>query len=375
MEKVDITIIGAGVIGLAIASEVSNKDRNVFILEKNSSWGQEASSRNSEVIHAGIYYPKGSLKAKACYEGRNILYSLCKDKGIGVKKTGKLIVAVDNVEVDKLEEIKKTASLNGVELTFLEKDDIKKMEPAVSAKAALYSPETGIVDSHNLMKHFISQAQSNGAELVCEAKVIEIKQEKTQYKIKIDNQGEIIEILSTVVINCAGNNSDEIAKLCGIDVEKEGYKQYYLKGNYFRLSDKYRDVTKHLVYPVPKENSLGIHTVLDLSGGIRLGPDEEKVEKFDYQVDEDKKNEFYQSVRKFLPAIEEESLSVDMAGIRPQLKNPNFGDFKDFIISHETDKGLSGLINLIGIESPGLTASPYIGKFVAQMVDIYLNSR
>jgi L-2-hydroxyglutarate oxidase LhgO len=368
METVDITIIGAGVIGLSIASEIAGADKDIFILEKNDSWGQETSSRNSEVIHAGIYYDKDSLKAISCVEGREMLYSLCKENDISFKKTGKLIVAQNKDEIEYLEDLQKKAEANGVELSFLDKKEIKQMEPDVSGITAAYSPETGIIDSHFLMKYFLEKAKSNGAELVCDAELVCIEKKGGTYLISVNNQGEEVTIESRVVINCAGNNADKIAAMAGIDIKKCGYEQYFLKGNYFRLSDKFRNKTHHLVYPVPTSNSLGIHTVLDLSGGIRLGPDAEEVEEFDYRVNESKKDEFYESVKQFLPCIDQDSLYPDMAGIRPQLRRPNIGDFKDFIISHEDSKGLPGFINLIGIESPGLTASPYIAKYVADII-------
>jgi len=369
MESVDIAIIGAGVIGLAVSSEIGQAGRSVFVLEKNSSWGQETSSRNSEVIHAGIYYQPGSLKAISCIKGRERLYSLCKENDIGFKKCGKLIVAVDESELEYIETLYENGIKNGVTLFFLGKEDVAKMEPKISCIKALYSPDTGIVDSHALMEYFLKKGKAKGVEVVCEAEVVGIEKKGEQYLIKINNQGEQIELLSRVVINCSGLNADKIAALCGIDIETEGYHQYYLKGNYFRLTDKFRNATQRLVYPVPDKNSLGIHTVIDLNGGIRLGPDEEEVGQVDYQVNEGRKQAFFTSVKKFFPEVEEDDLYSDMAGIRPQLRSPNNGDFKDFIISHEAEKGLPGLINLIGVESPGLTSSPYIAQYVGRIVD------
>ncbi|MCK4859578.1 MAG: NAD(P)/FAD-dependent oxidoreductase [Candidatus Omnitrophica bacterium] len=369
MDTVDITIIGAGVIGLSIASEITKTDRTVLVLEKNNSWGQEASSRNSEVIHAGIYYQAGSLKAISCVEGREMLYELCKQNAIPAQKTGKIIVAVEHSEIDILKELYEKAKQNGVEVIFLDKQDVYKKEPAVSCLAALYSPETGIVDSHSLMKFFLDKAESYGADLVYDAEVTSIKPNCSAYKIEIKNAGEDVNFSSRVIINCAGLNADKIASWCGIDAEQTGYKQHYLKGNYFRISDKFINTMRHLVYPVPQKDSLGIHTVLDLQGGIKLGPDAEEVTEIDYRVNEGQKEDFYESVKKFLPSIEENDLSADMAGIRPQLKYSNSGDFRDFIIEHEDSRGLPGLINLIGVESPGLTASSYIGKYVADIVE------
>jgi len=369
MDTFDITIIGAGVIGLAAASEVSSSSRSVIILEKNEFFGEESSSRNSEVIHAGIYYPRGSLKASACIEGRRMLYDLCPAQKIGCAKIGKLIVAVDERELELLENVRKTASNNGVDLEPLTGEQVRKMEPRVTCRAGLLSPETGIVDSHRLMEYYLDKAREQRADLVFQAQVKDLGKEENVWRILIDNQGEQLEIDSRVVINCAGLQADKLAQMAGIDIQSRGYEQYYLKGSYFRLSDKYRGVTHRLVYPVPDKNSLGIHTVLDLNGGIRLGPDEEEVSSIDYRVDSDKRRSFYDSVRRFLPDLAEDDLSPDMAGIRPQLRRANETGFKDFIIRDETENGCEGLINCIGMESPGLTASPSIGRQVARLVD------
>jgi len=369
METVDITIIGAGVLGLAVASEVSLSSRSVLILEKNHSWGQEASSRNSEVIHAGIYYKPGSLKAESCLEGRTMLYALCQEQNIGCKKIGKIIVAQTSQEEEYLRSLRDNALQNGVKLKLLSQREVADLEPEVTCMSGLLSSETGIIDSHGLMQYFLNKAQAQNADLVCEAEVVGLKKQNGGYLVEINNQGETIHLISRVVINCAGLYADRVAALCGIDPVAAGYEQNYLKGNYFRLSDKYRNTTQHLIYPVPLQNSLGIHTVLDLNGGIRLGPDEEKVETTNYEVDPGKKTAFYESVKKFLPHIEVDDLVPDMAGIRAQLKKPNAGDFKDFIIAHEADKGLEGLINLVGIESPGLTSSMSLARRVANIVD------
>ncbi len=369
MDTVDVTIIGAGVIGLSIASEIGRKDRAVLVLEKNNSWGQEASSRNSEVIHAGIYYQPGSLKAISCVEGRRMLYELCEKNAIPIKKTGKIIVAIEQSEIDFLKELYEKAKQNSAEVIFLDKEDVRKKEPTVSCLAALYSPETGIIDSHSLMKFFLNKAEDCAVDLVYDAQVIGIEPNHSGYKVEVENAGERVDFSSRLVINCAGLNADEIASWCGINIEQTKYEQYYLKGNYFRLSDKFANTMQHLIYPVPQEDSLGTHTVIDLQGGVKLGPDAEEVGEIDYTVNEDRKNDFYESVKEFLPSLEEDDLSPDMAGIRPQLRYPNSGDFRDFIIEHEDSKGLPGLINLVGIESPGLTASPYIGKYVADMVE------
>jgi len=369
MDTFDISIIGAGVIGLAVASEVSSSSRSVIILEKNASFGEESSSRNSEVIHAGLYYPRGSLKATACVEGRRMLYDLCPAQKIGCEKIGKIIVATDERELELLEHVRKTAAGNGVDLEPLTGEQVNKMEPYVRCRAALLSPETGIVDSHRLMEYFLDQARAQQADVVYQAYVKDLKKSEDGWRILIDNQGEQLEIVSRIVINCAGLQADQIAQAAGIDIKACGYEQYYLKGSYFRLSDKYRGATKRLLYPVPDKNSLGIHTVLDLNGGIRLGPDEEEVSQIDYHVEPGKRLAFFESVQRFLPKLAEDDLTPDMAGIRPQLRHPNETGFKDFIIREETDKNMTGLINCIGMESPGLTAAPFIGLTVARLVD------
>ncbi|MBF0215367.1 MAG: NAD(P)/FAD-dependent oxidoreductase [Candidatus Omnitrophica bacterium] len=369
MERADIVIIGAGVVGLAIASEVSRASRDVLILEKNPQWGMETSSRNSEVVHGGLYYRPGSLKAEASRSGRERIYALAEENGIPFKKTGKLIVAVNEGETGYLESLMKNAADNNVVAIMLDEKEARRMEPAVKCRAALFSPETGIIDTHELMKYFLRKARSLGAELVTLAEVTGIERSAGGYVVKVDNSGEEVEISARVVINSAGNNAGKIASMAGIDIGKCGYEQIYSKGEYFRVSDKFLNRTKRLVYPVPLEKSLGIHTVLDIRGGVRLGPDETVVPKIDHTVDANKRKAFYDSVKRFIPSIEEEWLSPDIAGIRPQLKYPNDGSFRDFIISHEAPKGMEGFIDLIGIESPGLTASPVIALRVAGIVD------
>lgn len=368
MDIFDITIIGAGVVGLAVASEVSSPSRRVMILEKNDSFGEESSSRNSEVIHAGLYYPRGSLKARACLEGRRMLYDVCPAHNIGCRKIGKIIVAVDDRELAALDNIAATAADNGVDLQRLTAREVKDMEPRAACRAALFSPETGIIDSHQLMEYCLEKAKDRGADLVCRAVVKGLAKGSAGWKITVDNQGEELAITSRTVVNCAGLQADRVARMAGIDLASAGYDQYFLKGSYFRLSDRFRGATRRLIYPVPDEHSLGIHTVLDLNGGIRLGPDEEAVSDIAYPVDPAKRRRFFESAHRFLPEISEEDLSPDMAGIRPQLRRADASGFRDFIIREDSDKGCPGLVNCIGIESPGLTAALYIGRYAAGLL-------
>jgi L-2-hydroxyglutarate oxidase LhgO len=370
MEEVEVTIIGAGVVGLAIAAEVA-KGREVYVMEKNETFGQETSSRTSEVIHAGIYYPPGSLKAELCVKGQAMLYELCEGYGIGYKKLGKLIVATEEEEIKELEGLLENGQKNGVSLEILSGQEVKKLEPKVNAQAAIFSPSTGIVDSYGLMKCFLGVAKDNNATIVYKAKVVGIEKLTNKYKVTVEDTAGNSSFLTRVLINSAGLNSDRIAEVAGIDTAKAGYELHYCKGEYFSTS---QDLAKMLIYPVPKpkEGGLGIHVTPDLEGRIRLGPNAQYVDSIDYKVDEKWKREFYDSVRKFLPSIECDELQPDFAGVRPKLQGQGEG-FRDFVIRHEYDKGLEGFINLIGIESPGLAASPAIAKYVRDMVDEILS--
>ena len=366
MEEIEITIIGAGVVGLAIAAEIA-RDKDVCVLEKNETFGQETSSRTSEVIHAGIYYPPGSLKAKMSVEGNTILYELCEEYGIGYKKLGKLIVATENEEIKELERLLENGKNNGISLVFLSRQEAKELEPEVNALAAILSPSTGIVDSYGLMKYFIGEAKDNNATIVYRARVVGIERLANKYKVTIEDPTGSFSFMTRILINSAGLNSDQIAEIAGIDIIKAEYKLRYCKGEYFSIS---QSLTKRLIYPVPRLNQggLGIHITPDLQRRIRLGPNAYYVDEIDYKVDGTRKQEFYDSARKFLPFIEYDKLEPDFAGIRPKLEGQG-EDFRDFVISHECDKGLEGFINLIGIESPGLTASPAIAKYVRTMVE------
>lgn len=370
MEEVDIVIIGAGVVGLAIASELagSTANKSILVLEKELSFGKETSSRNSEVIHGGMYYPAGTLKTCLCIKGRRLLYEICEKKNIPCKKIGKLIVAIEKKELPGLEKIRIQGESNGVEgLRMVSSLELKRMEPDLFGIAALFSEETGIVDSHRLMEYFLQSAKSNGVMVAYNSKACDISRMNYGYKVSVKNNDETLEIRASVVINCAGLDSDTIAKLAGIDLKKYKYELYYCKGQYFRVSSSKAKLLNRLAYPVPKPKSggLGMHATLDLSGGLRLGPDEKYLNNRikDYSVNESKIGDFYLSAIKFMPFIDKQDLYPDIAGIRPKLQE-EAGEFRDFIIKEETDKELPGFINLIGIESPGLTASPAIAEYV-----------
>lgn len=356
MEEIDIAIIGGGVIGLSCASILANNKKNIVVIEKHSSFGKETSSRNSEVIHAGIYYKKGSLKAKLCVEGRIMLEQCCKTYNIPYNRIGKLIVATNKEEIETLERLFKNGKENGVGgLKLLSKGEIKRIEPNISAISGLYSPETGILDTHQLMKYFEFSAKENGVIFAYNCEVINIEKGERGYKIEVkDSDGSIFSFLSLIVINCAGLFSVRIAKMLNLE-----YPIAFCKGEYFKIKGDKSRLVKHLIYPVPKEDSLGIHTVTDLRGNLKLGPNEFYVEDINYDVDEKHKIEFYEGAKRFLPWIELDDLSPDMAGIRPKV-------YDDFIIKNE-DR-FPAFINTIGIESPGLTASLSIAKYIKNMI-------
>lgn len=369
--KADIIIIGAGVIGLAIAAQVARKDRRVYILEKNETFGKETSSRNSEVIHTGVSYPEGSLKTETCVKGNAMLYEICERYGVGCEKIGKLIVATTAEEVEELESLLEQGRNNGVkDLRMLSKGEVKRMEPNVEAIAAIFSPSTGIIDSHALMKYFLGKAEEKGAGIAYKSKVIGIEKLSHGYKLTIENSSGIFSFKTEVVINCAGLNADKIAQLAGIDIDEAEYRLFYCKGEYFAVGNGKNRLVGRLVYPVLAPDTAGmvIHVTLDLENRMRLGPSAQYVNEIDYKVDESQKGVFYQSVKRFLPFIEYDDLEPEMAGIRPKLQGTG-DNFKDFVIRHEQDKGLSGFINLIGIESPGLTSAPAIAKYIEHIVN------
>jgi L-2-hydroxyglutarate oxidase LhgO len=369
LAEIDVAIIGAGVIGLATAREIAQEKKEVFVFEKNRTFGLETSSRNSEVIHAGIYYPEDSLKAKLCVEGKSLLYKLCDKHNIAYKKLGKIIVAASENETAQLEKLYEQGRKNSVDdLMLLSQTELKKLEPNVEARAGLLSPSSGILDSYTLLKFLYSQAREKGAEFVFGTEVIGIEKGGAKYKVQIKDRDGISAFVAHVVVNCAGLNSDRIAQLAGINVAKAGYRLHYCKGEYFSLSSKYRNVVNRLIYPTPEQAGHGIHVTVGLDSRVRLGPNARYVEAIDYGVDKTQKQAFYNSAKRFLPLVELEDLTPESAGIRPKLQGPGEA-FQDFVIAHEGKAGFPGLINLIGIESPGLTASLAIARYVGRMVD------
>lgn len=373
MEKIDILIIGAGVVGLAVAEKMTGPGKEVVIIDKNKSFGRETSSRNSEVIHGGMYYPADSMKACLCVEGRKLLYEFCRKHAVPHRKTGKVIVATEKEEIPALRKIFDLGKDNGVDgLKLIEGAEIRNIEPEINGIAALYSPETGIIDSHRYMQTLFDKAKGAGAMAAFESEAVAIEKEPGGYKVRVRNNNETSDLHTRVIVNSAGLDSDGIAARAGIDIAACGYTLHYCKGQYFRLMGKKARLIKGLVYPVPKPASggLGVHATVDLAGGVRLGPDDEflATNTKDYTVDEHRRRGFFISAKKFLPFLDETDLYADTAGIRPKLQGE--GEFfRDFVIKDEADKGFPGFINLIGIESPGLTASLAIAGLVRSLID------
>jgi len=366
-----IAIIGSGIIGLAVAAEVSKKHGGVYILERNDSFGKETSSRNSETIHAGIYYPGGSIKAETCVAGNALIYSICQQNRIGHRKTGKLIVATSEDEIGRLEELFERGRNNGVRgLNMLTGKEIKELEPNIGATAAMLSPSTGIVDSHTLMRYFLYMAQENGAEIAYRSNVTVIEKQPDGFELTVQFESGTFSFHTKVVINCAGLHSDRVAGLAGIDIDEAVYRIHYCKGEYFSVGNNKNRMISKLVYPVPDPGTggTGIHNTFDIEGRMRLGPSARYVNEIDYTVDESQKDYFVESVKTFLPFIEYDDIEPEMAGIRPKLQGPG-ESYRDFVLKHEYDRGLPGLINLIGIESPGLTSSPSIAERVERLVN------
>ena len=370
MSDVDTVIIGAGVIGLACAAALSKRGDTVLILEQNSSPGQETSSRNSGVIHAGLYYPKDSLKARLCVRGRELLYERAARRGIPHKKLGKLVIASEPSEVPKLEALVGVARDNGAPgLVLLDRAQVAQREPHIRAEAALWSPETGIVDAHELVADYRAEAVSHGAELCLRTRVVGIERRAERYRITAEqtSSAERTDVLCTRVVNAAGLHASEIAALAGVPVEQLGYVQQLCKGDYFQVSQRIGRMLSHLIYPMPVHAGLGVHLTFDTGGQLRAGPDTEYVSAPTYLIDPDKRAAFAAAVSRYLPMVTQDDLEPDYAGLRPKLQGPG-QPFRDFVIEEGSGHGLPNFVNLLGIESPGLTASEAIAEHVCTLL-------
>lgn len=364
METADCIVIGAGVVGLAIARAMARKGREVLILESADAFGTATSSRNSEVIHAGIFYKHGSLKERLCVEGRDKLYAFCDAYGVTYKRTTKLVYAADNAELAGLKQLQQHANESGVYMTWMSRDDVRRIEPHLECAAALHSPLTGILDSHAYMLALLGDAEQNGAAIAYNSPVLGGRGADDGVVIDVGGDGAMT-LKARTVINCAGLGAQSLSR--NIKGVKDGSipPQYFAKGNYFYLSGK--PPFARLVYPLPGHASLGMHYTLDLSGQGRFGPDLEWVDTLDYLVDEKREPLFYAAVRKYWPGLPDGALRPGYSGIRPKIQGPN-DPAKDFVIQTPSETGVNGLLALYGIESPGLTSSLAIADYVAERV-------
>jgi L-2-hydroxyglutarate oxidase LhgO len=374
MDQTGIIVIGAGAVGLAVAAELTKRfpEESIILLERHSKFGQDTSSRNSEVMHAGMYYPSGSLKAKMCVEGNPMLYEFCQNYGIPHQRIGKLIIARNEAEIPNIQTVIEQGKTNGIlDLQWLDAEQVSQLEPNITAAAAVFSPSTGIIDSHKLMLQLERLAQQGNAMLAYKHKVVGINHVENGYEVLYeDPEGEQDSLMCQWLVNCAGLYADQIAAFLGIDVEAAGYKICPVKGEYFSINSK-SNLISHLVYPPPLKalKGLGTHVTKSLDGRARLGPNVVNSEdREDYDVDESHAEEFYQAAKTYLPFLEYSDLQPDMAGMRPKIQAPD-GGVADFVICHETERGLEGFINLVGIESPGLTSCLSIAKMVGDMIN------
>lgn len=363
-EIVDTVVIGAGVIGLAVARELAQRGREVWLLEQAGAIGQGISARSSEVVHAGIYYPIGSWKARLCVEGRELLYGYCAARGVPFRRLGKLVIATEDAQLPLLESMAMRARASGVDdLVLLDADGVARLEPSLRCRGALSSPSTGIIDSHALMWSLLADAEAAGAVLVLHSPVRRIDCDGGVLRLEIGEEGsDNVSLLATrQLVNAAGLDAAGLAAM--IEGLPDVPRARYAKGNYFSVAG--RVPFERLIYPLPEPGGLGVHLTLDLGGQARFGPDVEWVEQPDYQVDPGRAGAFAEAIRRWWPALPETALMPAYAGVRPKLD----GRSGDFCIEGPEVHGLDGLVNLFGIESPGLTACLAIAREVGDRLD------
>ncbi len=364
-ESVDCAVIGAGVIGLAVARALALRDCEVVLLEAAGAIGTGISSRNSEVIHAGIYYPTDGLKARLCLAGKHLMYAFCAGHGVEHRRCGKLIVATGDHQIRALEDLHARARANGVDdLEWLDGAQTRALEPEVRAVAALLSPSSGIVDSHAFMLALQGDAEAAGVAIAFHSPVLGGRTANGATVIEVGG-AEATTLSCRTVVNCAGLAAQTVAAAIEAVPRDTIPRRHLAKGNYFTLSA--RAPFRHLIYPVPEAAGLGIHFSVDLGGQAKFGPDVEWVEEENYDVDPDRAQAFYAAVRRYWPGLEDGTLQPGYAGIRPKIQAPGEAP-ADFVIQGADVHGIQGLVNLYGIDSPGLTASLAIAEAVADMV-------
>jgi L-2-hydroxyglutarate oxidase LhgO len=365
---IDVVVIGAGVVGLAVARALAMAGREVLVVEKANAIGTATSSRNSEVIHAGIYYEPESLKAKLCVEGKNLLYQFCADSGVAARAVGKLIVAQTPSQIAKLEALQANALKNGVtDLQWLTAEEASHLEPALRCVAALLSPSTGIVDSHNFMLALQAGAEEHGAIIVLQTAFVSGVAGGNGIAVQLRGADHsTTQVVAKSVINCAGHGAHAVAAaMSGFDLRRLP-QRYLAKGSYCNVSGK--SPFSHLVYPIPVPGALGVHVTLDMQGRARLGPNIEWVDDEDYAVSDSIIPEFRRACEGFWPGVRDRELTTSYAGIRPKICSPDQTS-ADFLIQTSSEHGVEGLINLFGIESPGLTSAIAIANHVLRLTE------
>ena len=370
MDRVDCVVIGAGVVGLAVAREMALQGRETILLERESSFGTIASARNSEVIHAGIYYPKDSLKAKLCVEGNRMLYEYCRGHQVATQPYGKLIVATDLNQMDDLQALLYKAQNNNVpDIKMISGDEAKQLEPELNCVAAILSSSTGIVDSHGYMLSLLGGFEDAGGMVAYQSPLMSAKpigeNAKDGFELAIGG-ADGAKIQTKFLINCAGMSAPAVAQKIESLAGNQIPKAYFAKGNYFSLSGK--SPFNHLIYPIPEPGGLGVHLTLDMGGQAKFGPDVEwldinEEEQIDYTVNPARGDGFYEAVRRYWPGLKDQSLQPDYSGVRAKIVPPNT-PAGDFYFNTPKDHGLEGLFNLYGFESPGLTSSLAIAKYL-----------
>ena len=365
MEDVDVVVVGAGVVGIAVARALARAGREVIVLDAAEAIGTETSSRNSEVIHAGIYYPKGSLMARFCVQGRRMLYRYCDARGVPYMNCGKLIVATSAAETELLAGIKARAEANGVEgMRLLSPAEAVAMEPNLACTGALFSPTTGVIDSHAYMLALQGDAEHAGAIFVFHSPVAGGRVVDGGVELAVGG-AEPMRLRARLVVNSAGLHACPLARAIEGMPRQLIPQEYFARGNYFTLLGK--SPFTRLIYPVPVPGGLGVHITIDLGGQARFGPDVEWIERIEYTVDPRRADSFYDAVRRYWPALKDGQIQPGYAGIRPKIV-PKGAPAQDFVVQDRAVHCIDGLVNLFGIESPGLTAAIALGEHVANLV-------
>jgi L-2-hydroxyglutarate oxidase LhgO len=352
-ETTDAIVIGAGVVGLAVARRLALEGREVLVLESQGSFGQESSSRNSGVIHAGIYYPPGSLKAHSCIRGKQMLYDYCDRRNIAARRCGKLIIASSEEQLARLRALQDNAVHSGLDdLQWLEQEQVAGMEPDVRASAGLFSPSTGIIDVHELMLALIADLEAAGGSLVTRCRVLHARPTDSGIELQVDDGGGYT-ICARSVVNAAGHGAAAMARdTAGLE-DRHIPRILPIRGHYYEYSGQLP--FSRLIYPLPEESTLGVHVTMDIAGQFRFGPDAEYVDGVDHRFDDSRRDNFVAAIREWYPALDEARLHPGFVGVRPNLQAPGEAR-KDFVLSGPAEHGIEGLVNLFGIDSPGLTA-------------------